>query len=109
GATARVRPGSSWNHGPHRRHDWIWHSWWSPFHWHHHHHDHHHHSWWWTSPFWWTPVHYYRSSWWNDCYSVSWYHRWSHPYHVSASYWWYPSTTYCPVYLQVPSTVVIVD
>jgi tetratricopeptide (TPR) repeat protein len=28
---------------------------------------------------------------------------------VSSSYWWYPSSTYCPTYLYVPSTVVVVD
>jgi tetratricopeptide (TPR) repeat protein len=56
----------------------------------------------------WSPWIYYRANWWDDCYSYSWYQNWSRPYCASANYWWYPSTTYCPVYLQVPSSVVVV-
>lgn len=47
------------------------------------------------------------SSYWNSCYSDCWYSSWSHPYCGAASYWWYPSTTYCPVYLSVPGSVVV--
>ncbi len=57
----------------------------------------------------WNPWSYCRSYYWDNCYSYSWYQRWSRPYCASASYWWYPSTTYCPIYLQVPSSVVVVD
>jgi tetratricopeptide (TPR) repeat protein len=28
---------------------------------------------------------------------------------VSTGYWWYPETVYCPTYLTVPSTVVVID
>ncbi|MEO6598108.1 MAG: tetratricopeptide repeat protein, partial [Planctomycetota bacterium] len=57
----------------------------------------------------WYPWWHYRSSYWNACYADSWYYTWSRPYSPAASYWWYPSTTYCPVYLTVPSSVVVVE
>ncbi|MBX3463255.1 MAG: tetratricopeptide repeat protein [Planctomycetes bacterium] len=57
----------------------------------------------------WAPWYCYRASWWNACYASSWYWNWSTPYGVAASYWWYPTTTYCPVYLQVPSSTVVIE
>lgn len=57
----------------------------------------------------WNPWLFYRTGWWDDCYSYSWYQSWSRPYCASTNYWWYPSTTYCPIYLQVPSSVVVVS
>lgn len=51
----------------------------------------------------------YRSAYWGWGYQNCWWNTWSQPYGVSTGYWWYPSTTYCPVYLSVPSSVVVVD
>lgn len=110
GATARLSPRSSWSH--HRSYancdPWLWNSWWRPWQpatawW----------SWGWgCAPRWnWfaSPWNWCNNIWWNDCYSWSWFHRWNAPFHSAANFWWYPSTTYCPVYLQVPSSVVVVD
>lgn len=56
---------------------------------------------------WWYPWYWYGSCYWNSCYSGWWWHTYSYPYCVSSSYWWYPSSTYCPAYLYVPNTVVV--
>lgn len=60
----------------------------------------------WGVSLWW-PLWHYRSWYWDACYRDCWWDTWSRPYCVSTSYWWYPSTTYCPTYLYVPSTVVV--
>jgi hypothetical protein len=57
----------------------------------------------------WAPWYCYQTTWWNDCYSYAWYSNWAYPYGAAAGYWWYPSSTYCPIYLQVPSSVVVVE
>ena len=56
---------------------------------------------------WWYPWAWYGSCYWNSCYSGWWWHTYSYPSCVSSSYWWYPSTTYCPAYLYVPNTTVV--
>ena len=57
----------------------------------------------------WYPYWYCRSSYWDRCYHDSFWCSWSRPHCVSTSYWWYPSTTYCPTYLYVPSTVYVTE
>lgn len=54
---------------------------------------------------WWTI----RSTYWNACYSSGWYYSTCNPRCAPTSFWWYPSTVYCPTYLTVPSTVLVVD
>lgn len=54
---------------------------------------------------WWTI----RSTWWDACYNTGWYFNTLHPLCAPTSFWWYPSTVYCPTYLTVPSTVLVVD
>jgi len=57
----------------------------------------------------WYPWYHYHHHYWNVGYSNCWWNSWSDPYCPSWNYWWYPSTTYCPTYLYVPSSVVYVD
>jgi tetratricopeptide (TPR) repeat protein len=57
----------------------------------------------------WQPWFYARNCYWDSCYSTCWWSTWSQPVYATPSYWWYPSSTYCPTYLYVPSTVVVVD
>lgn len=56
----------------------------------------------------WHPWFWFRSCW-NDWYLDSWWCHRSQPYCVSTNYWWYPTSTYCPTYLYVPSSVVYVE
>jgi Tfp pilus assembly protein PilF len=117
GATGAARRSYGSSHRSHssypHRSSLLWGSYWDPWH---HRHSYWNNCWSWSPGFgfsWsaslWAPWSYYRTSFWNDCYSTSWYYRWSQPYCASSSYWWYPSTTYCPIYLQVPSSVVVVS
>lgn len=55
-------------------------------------------------PFWYSRTHY-----WGHCYGDSFWCSWTRPHCVSSSYWWYPTTTYCPTYLYVPSTVYVTE
>jgi hypothetical protein len=57
----------------------------------------------------WQPWWSWRTNYWNTCYNNSWWWTWSRPSYVNTGYWWYPQTVYCPTYLSVPSTVVVVD
>lgn len=116
GATGVGRYGSHYgsSHHSHGHHgNLFWGSWWDPWC--------RHSSTWNSSWSWrwsagafswstclWSPWISYRANWWDDCYSYSWYRHWSRPYYSTSDYWWYPSSTYCPTYLQVPSSVVIV-
>lgn len=52
---------------------------------------------------WWCSQQYY----WGLGYGSTWWNTWSTPAAVSGGFWWYPTTTYCPTYLYVPSTVVV--
>ncbi|MBL9077890.1 MAG: tetratricopeptide repeat protein [Planctomycetes bacterium] len=101
GVTAPAAPRSSWSHsrGWSDCHPTLWNSWWQPRHYH------GCSTWNWF----WTPWYCYRTRWWDDCYSYSWNRRWYHPHCASTTYWWYPTTTYCPVYLTVPGSVVVVQ
>lgn len=56
----------------------------------------------------WEPWWYGRSYYWNRSYADCWWRTRSSPCSVSSSYWWYPTTTYCPTYLTVPSSTVVV-
>lgn len=51
----------------------------------------------------WSPYWYGRCCYWDSCYSDAYWCSWSNPCY----YWWYPTTTYCPTYLYVPSTVYV--
>lgn len=55
----------------------------------------------------WWPWWYCSSLYWGIGYSDCWWDTWSSPGCVSSSYWWYPSSVYCPTYLYVPSRVVV--
>ncbi|MCA8975993.1 MAG: tetratricopeptide repeat protein [Planctomycetes bacterium] len=46
---------------------------------------------------------------WSGCHHTCWWDTWSDPYWSSSRYWWYPSSTYCPTYLYVPSSTVIIE
>ena len=89
------------DHHHHHHHSAFSHAYWNPCHydsWSHWH-------WyggcgsfgWGVSLYW--PWYWHRHYYWNDC------HLYSYPY--GAGYWWYPSTTYCPTYLAVPSSSVV--
>lgn len=116
GVTGPARTRTSGSHHYSHRHNSsvFWSSWWDPWC---HSTSYWNNCWSWSggsgafywSTWLWNPWFCYRSRWWDDCYSYSWYYRWSRPFTASNNYWWYPSSTYCPTYLQVPSTVVIVD
>ena len=51
----------------------------------------------------------FRASYWNNCYRSCYWNNWSIPNALPSNYWWYPTTTYCPTYLYVPSSVVIIE
>ena len=110
--SSRFATSRSWSHrtcfGP------VWDSWWDPC----------CNNTWWPGSSWslaggcgafgwslslWYPWWHYRTACWNSGYASSWWHSWSYPDCVTTSYWWYPSTTYCPTYLYVPGSVVILD
>ena len=55
------------------------------------------------------PYYAWHTSYWNSCYQSAYWTGWSVPNALPASYWWYPTTTYCPTYLYVPSSVVVVE
>jgi len=55
----------------------------------------------------WQPFWYCRRSYWDWCYQDALWSSWSQPYY--STWWWYPTTTYCPTYLSVPSTVVVYE
>jgi hypothetical protein len=91
-----------------------WNCWWDPCH---YHWGYPHCGWSWYGGCgsfgwgfsWWYPWAWCGSYYWNSCYSDWWWHTYSYPYCVSSSYWWYPGTTYCPAYLYVPNTTVVVE
>ncbi|HEX6811209.1 MAG TPA: tetratricopeptide repeat protein [Planctomycetota bacterium] len=88
-----------------------WHSWCDPYHYGYYHGCHSYWSlyggcWSWSL---WYPWVSYSSYYWNHCYSGWWWNNWAYPYYASSSYWWYPSTTYCPTYLYVPGGSVVVE
>ncbi|MBL8750422.1 MAG: tetratricopeptide repeat protein [Planctomycetes bacterium] len=60
----------------------------------------------WSLSFW-HPWYWYRTHYWNSCYFDTWWYLRSRPTCVSTNYWWYPSSTYCPTYLYVPSSSVV--
>ena len=51
----------------------------------------------------------YPCSYWGSCYNDCWWNSWYYPYCAPTSYCWYPTSTYCPTYLYVPSSVVVVE
>lgn len=55
----------------------------------------------------WYPFWYARSCYWDQCYADTYWGAWTQPSCVSAGYWWYPSSVYCPTYLYVPGGVVV--
>ena len=55
------------------------------------------------------PYYAWHSTYWNNCYQSTYWNNWSVPNALPASYWWYPTTTYCPTYLYVPSSVAVVS
>lgn len=114
-ASGHYRPryysGSHWQHCDRA----IWYGYWDPF---------HCHTSWRHSHGWsigigcsvfswrinlWHPFWYCRRAYWDWCYYDAFWCSWSRPYCVTTSYWWYPTTTYCPTYLYVPSTVVVYE
>lgn len=68
----------------------------------------------WNDPYYWnigvcSPYSAFRLSYWNTCYQNSYWNNWSIRGALPSNYWWYPSSTYCPTYLYVPSSVVYED
>jgi hypothetical protein len=57
----------------------------------------------------WAPWWYCQNYYWGRGYSSCWWNTYSSPSYAYSSYWWYPSSSYCPTYLYVPSTVVVVE
>jgi len=55
------------------------------------------------------PYYAWHSTYWSNCYQSTYWNNWSVPNALPASYWWYPTTTYCPTYLYVPSSVAVLD
>jgi tetratricopeptide (TPR) repeat protein len=67
---------------------------------------------WGFDPFCWnvgvlSPYNAFRSNYWNNCYRNCYWSTFSIPNALPSSYWWYPTTSYCPTYLSVPSSVVV--
>ncbi|MFK7740364.1 MAG: tetratricopeptide repeat protein [Planctomycetota bacterium] len=56
-----------------------------------------------------TPWNAWRTNFWNRCYSATYWNNWSVPNALPSNFWWYPNDTYCPTYLSVPSSVIVVD
>jgi tetratricopeptide (TPR) repeat protein len=56
-----------------------------------------------------SPYSAFRFNYWNNCYRNCYWNNWSTPNALPSSYWWYPTTTYCPTYLYVPSSVVVIE
>ena len=46
---------------------------------------------------------------WSGHYRSCWWDTWSSPCASPSRYWWYPTSTYCPTYLYVPSSTVYVE
>ncbi|MBP8299502.1 MAG: tetratricopeptide repeat protein, partial [Planctomycetes bacterium] len=57
----------------------------------------------------WAPWWYCQNYYWGLGYSNCWWNTYSQPSYAYSSYWWYPSSSYCPTYLYVPSTVLVVE
>lgn len=55
------------------------------------------------------PYYAWNNNYWNGCYRSAYWTGWSVPNTLPANYWWYPTNTYCPTYLYVPSTTVVVQ
>lgn len=53
-----------------------------------------------------SPYNAFRGNYWNSCYRNRYWSSFSIPNALPSSYWWYPTTSYCPTYLSVPSSVV---
>lgn len=67
---------------------------------------------WGFDPFCWnvgvlSPYNAFRNNYWNSCYRNCYWSNFSIPNTLPSSYWWYPTTSYCPTYLSVPSSVVV--
>ncbi len=67
---------------------------------------------WGFDPFCWnvgvlSPYNAFRGNYWNSCYRNTYWSTFSIPNALPSSYWWYPTTSYCPTYLSVPSSVVV--
>ncbi|MFT7535341.1 MAG: tetratricopeptide (TPR) repeat protein [Hyphomicrobiaceae bacterium] len=54
-----------------------------------------------------SPYNAFRGNYWNSCYRNRYWSSFSIPNALPSSYWWYPTTSYCPTYLSVPSSVVV--
>jgi tetratricopeptide (TPR) repeat protein len=54
-----------------------------------------------------SPYNAFRGSYWNSCYRNNYWSSFSIPNALPSSYWWYPTTSYCPTYLTVPSSYVV--
>lgn len=53
------------------------------------------------------PYYAWHTNYWNDCYQNTYWNNWSTATALPANYWWYPTSTYCPTYLYVPSSVAV--
>lgn len=67
-------------------------------------------SYWGNDPFYWnigtcSPYAAFRLNYWNSCYWNCYWTGWPIRGALPSNYWWYPSTTYCPTYLYVPSSI----
>jgi len=68
----------------------------------------------WNDPWYWnigvcSPWNAFRLNYWNNCYQNCYWNNWCGGFGLASNYWWYPTTTYCPTYLYVPSSVVYVE
>lgn len=68
----------------------------------------------WSDPFYWnigvcSPYNAFRLNYWNTCYQNCYWNNWSIGGGLASNYWWYPTSTYCPTYLYVPSSVVYIN
>lgn len=57
----------------------------------------------------WAPWWYCQNYYWGLGYSNGWWNTYSRPSYACSNYWWYPTSSYCPTYLYVPSTVVVIE
>ena len=69
---------------------------------------------WGLNPFCWNygllnPYFAFRTRFWNNSFYDCHWRSWGYPYSVASTYWWYPSTTYCPTYLVTPGSTVYVE
>jgi tetratricopeptide (TPR) repeat protein len=82
----------------------LYNSWWDPcYSWH------QHPGWYGTSLSLWLPWYFYTNHYYCDLLHTCWWDTWSSYCWTPSRYWWYPTTTYCPTWLYVPSSTVIVE